>query len=171
MRDEVSAHLEDCETHGMTHRERPDLRLNDIVLIDCQAEGMQGSPILCNSPQRLSIPTQYSNRLQHVSDRNIMAVHDYTGDQEVMRPVGDRLQLETIIVFIIFEAIHVELSCKGYTRQGRHICARGLSLFTEQLIATTSTPSMQVIALAEALIACATFNVSTGPLASTNLDR
>lgn len=46
-----------------------------------------------------------------------------------------------------------------------------LSLLTKELIATTRTPSMQVIAITEASIACATRNVSTGPLAPTNLDR
>jgi len=171
MRDEVSAHLEDRETHGMAKRERLDLRLDDIVLIDCQAKGVQGIPILCNRSQRLSIPFQDSNRLQHVPDRDVMAVHDHAGNHEAMRPVGDRLQLETIIIFIVFEAIYTQLSCKGDPRQGRHMRARELSSLTKQLIATTSTPSTQVIALAEASIACATFNVNTGPLASTNLDR
>ena len=78
MRDEISAHLEDSETHGMTRRERLDLRLNDIVLIDSQAKGLQTIPIFCNSLQRLSIPFENSNRLQQVSDRDVMAVHDYT---------------------------------------------------------------------------------------------
>ena len=74
----------------MTDGERLDLRLNDIVLIDCQAKGVQGSPILCNRSQRFSIPFQDSSRLQHVSDHNVMAMHDHAGNQEVMRPVGNR---------------------------------------------------------------------------------
>lgn len=55
--------------------------------------------------------------------------------------------------------------------QVRHKGVHEISLLTKQLIATTSTPSIQVIALTEAPIVCVIFTVSMALLASTNLDR
>jgi hypothetical protein len=132
---------------------------------------VQGSPILCDRFQRLPIPPKDGHRLQRVSDRNVVAVHDHAGNQEVMRPIGQRLQLETITDFLVLEAVYTELSFRGRNRQARHKYTGGVIILTKQLIATTSTPSMQAIALTAASIACATFNVSTGPRASTSLDR